>query len=80
MDFSDDEFSEDENVVVNTVPTPVQTKPKIVGKKHLNELKSLLDLDSYQAKLEKKRRKRKAAKARKLGKSKALKVPMCDVF
>ena len=69
MDFSDDDFSEDESVVVNSLPTPVQTKPKIVGKKHLTELKSILDLDSYQAKLEKKRRKRKAAKARKLGKA-----------
>merc|ERR1712058_10340 len=39
----------------------------VTGKKHLNDIKNMLGLDSYQAKLEKKRLKRRAAKARKKG-------------
>ena len=69
MDFTDSDFSdEEESIVPSKAVTQLKPNvPVITGKKHLNDLKSLLDLDSYQAKLEKKRRKRKAAKARKQG-------------
>ena len=67
MDFSDSEFSEEEENLSFVPVKKSPQKPVITGKKHLNDLKNLLELDTYQAKLEKKRRKRKAAKARKLG-------------
>ena len=68
MDFSDSDFSEDEELGFpshSEPPKPVV--PVVTGKKHLNDLKTMLELDTYQAKLEKKRKKRKAAKARKMG-------------
>ena len=69
MDFTDSDFSDEEESYVpsKAVEQLKPNVPVITGKKHLNDLKSLLDLDAYQAKLEKKRRKRKAAKARKQG-------------
>jgi len=69
MDFSDSESSEEEEDLSFVPVKKVPQKPVITGKKHLNDLKNMLELDTYQAKLEKKRRKRKAAKARKLGMS-----------
>ena len=73
MDLSDSDFSEDEELRFPSQSNPQKpAAPVVTGKKHLNELKNLLELDTYQAKLEKKRRKRKAAKARKLGLSNTL--------
>jgi len=68
MDSSDSDFSEDESFITETPITKTEPqKPKVTGKKHLNDIKNMLGLDSYQAKLEKKRLKRRAAKARKKG-------------
>ena len=67
MDFSDSDFSEEEDAVSPSVSAPPVHTPVVTGKKHLKDLKNMLKLDSYQAKLDKKRRKRKAAKARKMG-------------
>lgn len=68
MDFSDSDYSEDEELGFPSQSIPQKpAAPVVTGKKHLNDLKNMLELDTYQAKLEKKRRKRKAAKARKLG-------------
>ena len=68
MDFSDSDFSEGEDVGFPSQSEPQKPAvPVVTGKKHLNDLKNLLKLDTYQAKLEKKRKKRRAAKARKIG-------------
>ena len=68
MDSSDSDLSEDDSFINETTASkPEPQKPKVTGKKHLNDIKNMLGLDSYQAKLEKKRLKRKAAKARKKG-------------
>ena len=68
MDFSDSDFSEDEELGFPSHSEPQKpAAPVVTGKKHLNDLKTMLELDTYQAKLEKKRKKRKAAKARKMG-------------
>ena len=51
--LSDSDFSDEEESIVpsNAVTQLKPNVPVITGKKHLNDLKSLLDLDSYQAKL-----------------------------
>ena len=68
MDFSDSDFSEDEEVGFPSQKDPPKpTAPVVTGKKHLNDLRNMLELDTYQAKLDKKRKKRKAAKAQKMG-------------
>ena len=67
MDFSDSEGSEEDSFINSRPVESVQRKPAVVGKKHLEDIKDMLGLESYQMKLEKKRRKRKAAKARKAG-------------
>ena len=72
MDFSDSEGSEDDSFINSRPVESVQRKPAVVGKKHLEDIKDMLGLESYQMKLEKKRRKRKAAKARKAGNNTSL--------
>ena len=69
MNFSDSEESDDELILKSAPAKPVETRPPVTGMKHLHDIKDMLGLDSYQNKLEKKRRKREAAKARKAGKS-----------
>ena len=68
MDLSDSDFSEEESSFITAQrASSVPRKKIVVGKKHLTDLKNILGLDDYQAKLEKKRRKRLARKARKKG-------------
>ena len=59
FDLSDDEKEE-------TVTTKEQATPKVVvGTRHMNQMKELLELDKFQRKKEAKIRKRKARKNRK---------------
>ena len=64
----DSDFDSEDDCDITDTHFKVESRPEprpVVGKRHLNDIKDMLNLDSYQAKLEKKRRKRKAAKARK---------------
>ena len=68
MELSDSDFSDEESSYIPAQKTSLAATKKVTtGKKHLTDLKKILGLDAYQAKLEKKRRKRQAAKARKKG-------------
>jgi len=65
FDFSESEDSDFDEVVDS--PVVAQTAVKVTGKKHMNQIRDILDLTAYQKKKQKKIRKRKEAKARKLG-------------
>ena len=68
FDFTDSDGDSGSDIDQEQITTPVLNKPVVIpGKRHLDELKELLDLESFQKKKLKKAEKRKRAKARKKG-------------
>jgi len=68
FDVTDSDADSGSDIDQEQITTTVQNKSVVIpGKRHLDELKELLDLESFQKKKFKKAEKRKRAKARKKG-------------